>query len=162
MKENRTLSGSQIVTLIILRVLIGWQILYEGISKLINPGWSSYGFLNESKWILAGFADWVVSNKGILHWVDILNIWGLIAIGLGLIIGLFSRYAAISGAILLFIYYLCNPPLIGLEYSVPSEGSYLIINKTLIESAALVVIAVFSNHLEFGLESFIAYFKRKQ
>lgn len=162
MKEYKTLSSAQTVTLIILRIMIGWQILYEGISKLLNPGWSSYGFLSESKWILSGFADWVISNKGILHLVDILNVWGLIAIGLGLMLGLFIRYAALSGAILLFIYYLSNPPLIGLEYTMPSEGSYLIINKTLIESTGLVIVAVFSRHLNFGLESLYIYFKTKQ
>ena len=162
MKENKTLTKVQTLTLILLRLLIGWQILYEGISKLLNPVWSSFGYLSESKWILSGFAGWVISHKAVLQMVDFLNVWGLIAIGMGLILGLFSRYAAISGAILLFIYYLSNPPLIGLEYSMPSEGSYLIINKTLIESAALVVLAVFSSHLEFGLDSFMAYFKRKQ
>lgn len=162
MKDYRSLSIVQTITLIILRLLIGWQILYEGVSKLIDPGWSSIGFLSESKWMLSGFASWVISNRVILTWIDILNIWGLIAIGMGLILGILSRYAAISGAILLFIYYMCNPPLIGLEYSMPSEGSYLVINKTLIESAALVVVAVFSGHIDFGLESLYRHFYRKQ
>ena len=53
-------------------------------------------------------------QSGVLNAVDFLNTWGLIAIGLGLILGLFTRAAAISGAILLFVYYLNNPPLIGL------------------------------------------------
>ena len=162
MKYNKTYSSLQIVTLITLQLLIGWQILFEGISKLLNPSWSSIGFLSESKWIFSGFTKWILSNNEILKWVDLLNTWGLIAIGLGLILGLFCRIAAISGAILLLMYYLCNPPLIGLEYSTPSEGNYLIVNKTLIESAALVVIAVFSTHLNFGLESLFANRNTKQ
>lgn len=162
MKNTKELSSIQTITLLVLRLLIGWQILYEGISKLLLPNWSSSGFLSESKWILSGFANWIISNKVILHWVDILNVWGLIAIGLGLMLGLFIRYAAIFGAILLFIYYLSNPPLIGLEYSMPSEGSYLVINKTLIESVALVVVAVFSRLVDFGLDSLYTYFKSKK
>ncbi len=79
---------------------------------------------------MSGFADWIISNAGVLSAVDILNIWGLIAIGLGLILGRFLRITAISGAILLFMYYLNNAPIIGIEYSIPSEGNYLIVNKS--------------------------------
>ena len=161
MKEIKPLSQLQTSTLIILRILLGWQILFEGTSKLLDPSWSSFGFLNESKWILSGFAHWIITNKAILNCVDFLNTWGLIAIGLGLVLGVFSKIAAISGAILLFMYYLNNPPLIGLEYSIPSEGNYLIVNKTLIESAALVLIAVFSSHVDFGLESLFTNLKIK-
>ena len=91
-----------------------------------------------------------------------MNTWGLIAIGLGLILGLFTKPAAISGAILLFVYYLNNPPLIGLEYSVPTEGNYLVVSKTLIESAAMVVLALFPTSHVFGLDMFIEkYMKGK-
>jgi len=162
MKNIKTISPLQTITLIILRILIGWQILFEGLSKLLDPNWSSFGFLNESKWILSGFSHWIISNKDILNWVDFLNTWGLIAIGLGLVLGVFCRIAAISGAFLLFMYYLNNPPLIGMEYSIPSEGNYLIVNKTLIESISLVVIAVFSTHLNYGLESLYYKFTTKR
>ena len=43
----------------------------------------------------------------------------------------------------LLMYYFNNPPLIGLEYSMPSEGNYLIVSKNLIEAVALFVLAVF-------------------
>lgn len=142
----------QIYVLVALRLLIGWHILYEGFSKLLIPNWSSLGFLKESKWILSGFSNWLISHPDLLKAVDFVNTWGLIAIGAGLILGLFTRAAAISGAILLFIYYLNNPPLIGLEYSVPSEGSYLIVSKTLIESVALLALAVFHSGSFAGLD----------
>ena len=129
--------------------------MYEGISKLFISGWSSAGFLNESKWILKGFSGWIVSHAGVLQVVDFLNTWGLIAIGMGLIIGLFTRTAAISGTILLLLYYLNNPPLIGLEYTLPSEGSYLIVSKTLIEAAALLALAIFQAGSFAGLDSLI-------
>jgi thiosulfate dehydrogenase (quinone) large subunit len=143
MKEITNYSRPERWALAVLRILIGWHLLYEGFSKLLIPNWSSASFLMESKWILKGFAEWIMSDPNVLRVVDFLNIWGLIAIGIGLIIGLFTRPAAISGAILLLIYYLSNPPLIGLEYSLPSEGNYLIVSKTLIEVAALVLLAVF-------------------
>ena len=147
--------------LIALRLIIGWHILYEGFAKLLIPNWSSVGFLKESQWILKGFSNWIISNPGVLNAVDFLNTWGLIAIGAGLIMGLFTRVAAISGAILLFIYYLNNPPLIGLEYSVPAEGSYLIVSKTLIESVALVLLAVFPSGSFAGLDILISRFRNR-
>ena len=152
MSEDKIYKPIQVYALVALRIIIGWHILFEGFSKLLNPFWSSSGFLSESKWILSGFSHWIVSHAGVLNMVDILNTWGLIAIGLGLILGLFTRLAAISGAILLFIYYLNNPPLIGLEYSVPTEGSYLIVSKTLIEAVALVALAVFPSGMFAGLD----------
>jgi thiosulfate dehydrogenase (quinone) large subunit len=153
MKDNKSYSSLQITTLVILRLLVGWHLLYEGISKLITPDWSSFGFLSESKWILSGFANWIISNPGVLNAVDFLNTWGLIALGVALILGIFSRFAAFAGALLLLMYFLNNPPLIGLEYSMPTEGNNLVVNKTLIEAMALFVLAVFPAHRVFGLES---------
>ena len=155
MKYRERFTTLQLTVLVVLRILIGWHLLYEGIVKLLNPDWSSAGFLMESKWILSGFSNWIISNPNLLNVVDFLNTWGLIAVGAGLIAGLFTRIAAISGALLLFLYYLNNPPMIGLEYSVPSEGNYLIINKTLIEAIALLVLALFPTSSIFGLDLFI-------
>lgn len=159
MKETKTFTTPQLTALVVLRFFIGWHLLYEGFSKVLIPNWSSFGFLQESKWILAGFARFVLAHDNVLSVVDFLNTWGLIAIGLGLIFGLFTRMASISGALLLLLYYLNNPPLIGLEYSVPTEGNYLVVSKTLIESAALVVLAVFPTSSIFGLDMFIEKFK---
>jgi thiosulfate dehydrogenase (quinone) large subunit len=161
MKENKIYTPMQIFVLVALRLLIGWHLLYEGFSKLLIPNWSSMGFLQESKWILTGFSNWIITHPAILKAVDILNTWGLIAIGIGLILGLFTRAAAISGAILLFIYFLNNPPLIGLEYSVPAEGSYLVISKTLIESVALVALAVFPSGLFAGLDMLVSRYRNR-
>ncbi len=143
----------QLTTLVVFRLVIGWHLLYEGISKLLNPDWSSFGFLSESKWVLSGFANWIISDPSILNVVDFLNTWGLIAIGAALMLGIFSRFAAIAGTILLLLYYLNNPPLVGMEYTLPTEGNNLIVNKTLIEAIALLVLAIFPAHKVFGLES---------
>ncbi len=155
MKNTQTFTTLQLTALVLLRFLIGWHILYEGLSKLLNPVWSSVGFLRESKWILSGFSEWIISNSSVLNVVDFLNTWGLIAIGVGLILGLFARTAAIAGALLLLMYYLNNPPLIGLEYSLPTEGNYLVVSKTLIETVALFVLALFPTSSIVGLDKFI-------
>lgn len=156
MKYPKAFTPFQLTALVLLRVLIGWHILFEGFSKLITPNWTSASFLKESQWILSGFSQWIISNDGVLQAVDFLNTWGLIAIGTGLILGLFTRLAAFAGAFLLLVYYLNNPPMIGLEYSLPSEGNYLIVSKTLIEAAALLLLGGFSTGSVFGLDIYVS------
>lgn len=155
MKYCRNYSTLQLWSLVLLRLFIGWHFLFEGLSKFMNPQWSSLGFLRESKWILSGFANWVTSSSEILSVVDFLNTWGLMAIGLGLMLGLFSRVASMFGVILLLMYYLNSPPLTGLEYSLPSDGNYLIINKTLIEALSLFVLFLFPTSHLIGLDLFL-------
>jgi thiosulfate dehydrogenase [quinone] large subunit len=155
MKNYKSFSNLQLTALVVLRMIIGWHLLFEGFAKLLNPTWSSAGFLRESQWIMSGFAHWITSNSGILNVVDFLNTWGLIAIGLALILGLFSRIATFSGVALLLLYYLNNPPLTGIEYSLPTEGNNLIVNKTLIEAVALFILALFPTSHIIGLDLFI-------
>ncbi len=148
-------SALQTTALVILRMLIGWHLLYEGITKLINPYWSSAGYLMESKWIFSGLFQSIVANPTVLKIVDFLNEWGLIAIGLGLIAGFLTEIATIAGIVLLVLYYFANPPLVGLAYSMPTEGSYLIVNKILIEAVVLFVLAVFPTGKKIGLDVFL-------
>ena len=145
----------QLYGLVTLRVLIGWHFLYEGISKLTNPYRSSAAFLLESKWILSGWADSIVANPSLVTIVDFLNIWGLTVIGLGLMCGCLARWASIAGMVLLGLYYLVNPPFIGFQYSAPTEGSYLIVNKNLIEMAALYILIVFPTSTIIGIDRLI-------
>ena len=97
----------------------------------------------------------MANNPTLLNTIDFLNIWGLIAIGLGLILGLFTPVAISGGVILLGMYYLSHPPFIGLRYALPVEGSYLLVNKTLIEMVALVVLLVFPTGKYIGLDRFL-------
>ncbi len=145
----------QLVSLSLLRVLIGWHLLYEGMAKLSNANWTSAAYLLDSKWIFSGLAKWIVTSPSILGAVDTLNMWGLTLIGLSLMFGLLSRWGCIAGACLISLYYLFHPPLVGLEYSKPPEGSYLIIDKNLIEACALFVLALFPTSHITGLDKFL-------
>lgn len=155
---NKQMASSKWQTglLVTLRFLIGWHLLFEGVFKYLKPEWSSAGFLEQAQWIMAGVADWMSSNPGVLAAVDLLNTWGLIAIGLGLILGLFTRIAALAGALLLALYYLFNPPLIGLTTMGPMEGNYLIVNKNLIEAVMLLLLATSPAARLYGLDSLFA------
>ena len=147
----------QLYGLVTLRVLIGWHLLYEGVSKLINPYWSSAAYLLDSKWIFSGLAKTIVSNPVLLSVSDNVNMWGLTLVGISLLLGLFSRYAALVGMVFVLLYYLFAPPFLGLEYSRPGEGSYIIVNKNLIEACALWLMYTFPTSHIIGLDRFFTH-----
>ena len=145
----------QLIWLVTLRVVIGWHFLYEGVVKVTNPNWSSVSYLLDSEGLLKGFFYKLAANPNILKIIDFSNVWGLIAIGMGLMLGAFSRIALWAGIILLFFYYLSHPAFVGLKYALPMEGSYLIVNKVLIELIALIVLSLFPTSKIIGLDRFI-------
>jgi len=159
MKNAKNYSKSQISMLVILRVIIGWLFLYEGIVKLIDPTWSSIGYLMDSQGFMSGFYKSIAANQGVLNAVDFMNIWGLIAIGLGLILGCFTRIAKIAGIVLLMMYYLSHPPFIGFDYNLPTEGNYLVVNKILVELFTLALLLVFPTSNIIGLDRLIFKWK---
>ena len=79
----------------------------------------------------------------------------VVCIGVLLVLGLFTRVAACGGIALVLLFYLCNPPFVGYFYSIPSEGSYLIVNKNLVEVFALVVILLTRSGLFAGLDRIV-------
>lgn len=153
-------TNRQTLALVTLRVLIGWHFLYEGISKLLEANWSAAGYLNASQGPFSSFFKSLTESPDILNIVDLLNIWGLILIGSSLIAGLFTKAAISFGIILLLFYYLAIPPFPGLTYTQSVEGSYLIVNKNLIEISALFVLLIFPTGSIIGLDRLI--FKNKK
>ncbi len=150
-------TSTQLILLVATRVLIGWHFLYEGLSKITNPNWSSYIYLLDSKGPFEFFFVFLGSSPALVSIIDFLNIYGLTLIGIGLIAGLFTRASLISGMALLVFYYLSHPPLALLSYSMPSEGSYLIVNKTLIELFSMAVLLVFPTWHRIGIDRFLKH-----
>ena len=159
--EEQKISRLQMTALVILRVLIGWHFLYEGIAKLAKPDWSAAGYLTQSRGIFSGFFKWMAATPSVMEFVNPMNMWGLTLIGLGLILGCFTRLASASGILFILLLYLCNPPFIGYFYSIPMEGSYLIVNKNLVELGGLLVILVTGSGRAAGLDRIIHGFFRK-
>jgi uncharacterized membrane protein YphA (DoxX/SURF4 family) len=160
--NNHHYSNAQLTVLILLRLTIGWHFLYEGIAKLFTPNWSSASYLDSSRWILRDVFNWIASNPSVLKAVDFLNTWGLILIGLGLLFGVLSRVASISGMVLLLLYYIAHPPFIGSGFGAPTEGHYLIVDKVLIELLALAVLTIFPTSSIAGLRQLVMMFERRK
>jgi len=146
----------QVTVLVALRMVIGWHFLYEGIAKLTNPYWTSAGYLADAQWILKGLALDVAASPTAVTVVDYLNEYGLVLIGLGLLFGALTRVAAIAGVVLLALYWLVAPPFPSFIYATPAEGSYLVVNKVLIEAVALLVVLAFPASRRFGLDALFA------
>jgi thiosulfate dehydrogenase (quinone) large subunit len=149
--NNQNFSAIQRFVRVLLRILIGWHFLYEGVIKAYNPSWTARGYLLSAS-VLKPFFAWLASDS-LIGTINMLNIAGLIAIGISLLMGIRVRWGCVAGILLLAFYYLAHPPFPGLPQG-PSEGSYWIINKNLIEMAALLVIYQFPLTAAFGLENF--------
>ncbi len=141
--------------LVILRIVIGWHFLYEGGVKILNPNWTSKAYLLDSGGFMKELFGSLAQNSLLLSVLDHANAWGLTLIGLALLFGLVTRYASIAGIVLLALYYLSHPAFPGIEYLFPSDGSYFIINKTLVELFALLVVYSFPTSHIFGINRLI-------
>ena len=137
------------LTITLFGLAIGWHFLYEGISKLIVPGWTATGFLSNATGPFAGFYHWMAASAGVMNIVDVVNIAGLILIGLGLFLGLAIRISSISGILLLLLYYFAYPPFGGNLFGT-AEGNLFIVNRNLIEALALFTL-LFIHEKGFGI-----------
>jgi thiosulfate dehydrogenase (quinone) large subunit len=154
------LSTFQQFALIALRTVIGWHFLYEAYYKIASPAWSpdggplapwtSAGYLKGASGPLARLFHWMI-NHGWTNWLDRGVKIALLLIGLSLILGFLTRYGAIGALFFLSLFYLLYVPTIGVPQP-GSEGTYLIVNKTLIEAVAVAVLLVFDTGRIAGLD----------
>ena len=152
----------QSVALIVLRTLIGWHFLYEAYFKIMSPAWSrgggpltpwtSAGYLQGASGPLAGIFQRLV-NAGWTVWLDRSVKVTLLVVGVSLILGLFTRIGLWLALAMLSLFYLLYVPTLGLPQP-NSEGAYLIVNKTLIEAAAVAVLLMFDTGRIAGLDLF--------
>ena len=150
MKKISNYSKIEVFVLMVLRLVIGYHFLEEGVNKLLNPNWNSAPFLLQSNWIFSDFFHNLVNNQVLLPLVNYLNIYGQILIGLSLILGMFSSVAAVIGALLILSYYVTFPPFV--------EG-YTFIDKNLFEFFAFLITALFPTSYIIGLDSLIGKFR---
>jgi thiosulfate dehydrogenase [quinone] large subunit len=137
-------------SVVLMRIFIGWHFFYEGIIKIYNPDWTSFGYLASAQGPLKPLFT-ALTGEAFIGWVDGLNMAALIVVGITLILGIFEKKGAFIGAGLLALYYLAHPSFPWLT-QVNVEGSYWFVNKNLIELAACLVIYQMPTGNYFGLE----------
>ena len=123
----------QRISLFLLRVSLGWVFFYAGITKVLKPGWSAAGFLQGAK-TFPDFFHWFAS-PAVLPFTNFMNEWGLTLLGVSLILGVFIRWTAPLGIILMALYYL---PI--LQFPYPNVNSF-IVDEHIIYMVALAVLA---------------------
>jgi thiosulfate dehydrogenase [quinone] large subunit len=148
-------SRSQMNSLVVLRLLVGWHFLYEGVVKLFNPYWTAKTFLLTSEGTLRPLFLWL-AEEPMISFVNAANTALLLGVGAALLLGTLTRVAAVAGIVLLLMYYLAHPPFHGLG-SGPGTGNFWIVNYNLIEIAALLLVFYFPTSRYFGLD---VYFDR--
>lgn len=168
MNHVTTYRPLQQFALIVLRTVIGWHFLYEAYYKIWSPAWgpsgplprwTSAGYLRGASGPLAGLFQRLV-EAGWTSWIDRSVKIGLLLIGLSLILGLFTRIGALAALFFLSLFYLLYLPLTGVPQP-GNEGTYLVVNKTLIEAAAVLVLLVFDTGAIAGLDLLLRRRKRK-
>ena len=147
-------SGLQQTALIVLRTLVGWHFLYEGYTKLLQPAWSRAGAPAATGPLAELFHS--LGNASWIGTLDIAVAALLVAVGLSLMLGLFTQAGCAGAFALLAMFYLSAIPL-GLPEA-RAEGTYLIVNKNLIEAAAVLVLWSFRTGRMAGFDQ---YFSRK-
>lgn len=149
---RRSWTVAMLLTLV--RMAVGWHLLYEGLVKFIDRQWTAAGYLQDSTWLLRPYFLRLTEHPQLMWIVDMLNVWGLMLIGLALVLGVCTRLSAVLGALLIFLYYLANPPLVGLRTF--GEGNYLVVNKNLIETLVLLSLAAIPRGWMFGIDHLMA------
>lgn len=159
------LSGLQRFSLVALRMVIGWHFLYEGYYKLMLPGWARDGH-PLGGWSAAGYLRGATSGPlaGLFQslagsaaggWIDVAVPVGLALVGLSLLLGLLTQLGGLGAAGFLTMFYLSAIPTSGAPQA-GAEGTYLLVNKNLIELAAVVVLLSFRTGRIAGLDLLLA------
>jgi thiosulfate dehydrogenase [quinone] large subunit len=136
------------VALVVLRTLLGWHFLYEGYYKLVLPGWSAAG-TPLPVWSAGGYlraatgplapAFHALAGSSLAGWIDMAVPIALVLVGLSLVLGLFTTRGCQGALLLLALFYLAAIPFDGVPRP-GAEGTYLLVNKTLVELGAALVL----------------------
>ncbi|WP_205678667.1 DoxX family protein [Aquisphaera insulae] len=84
-----------------------------------------------------------------------LTTYGLCAMGVCLILGFLTPFAAVCAAAFLAMIYLSMPPLANSPPNPKAEGHYWIVNKNLVELIACLVVATTASGHWFGLDALV-------
>lgn len=139
------MSKLQNFALFILRTVMGWMFLNAGINHFLDKKFSGAGYVSGAKsfvWLYQLFL-----NPQVLPIVDSLVKYGLVLLGVSLVIGLFVRLSSYLGMLLMFLFYLptLNFPFVGMQGSV-------LVSQHIIYMAALLVLVSFRAGKVWGLE----------
>lgn len=147
----------QKVSILLLRLALGWMFLYAGVTKIINPAWSSEKYLLGAK-TFESFYAWLASPQ-LLPFTNFINEWSLALLGISLILGIFVRLSSVLGAVLMLMYYL---PILSFPY--PNANSF-IVDQHVIFALSLIALGALHAGEIWGADAYLKnklHFGKKQ
>ncbi len=129
----------------LLRFALGILYFYAGITKILNPEWTSKGYLLSAKTFTAFYA-WLASPS-MLPITDFMNEWGLTLLGVSLILGVFVRLSSVLGALMMILYYF---PILDFPYV--GAHSFLV-DEHIVYALVLLYFAAVRAGRVYGLEN---------
>jgi len=164
------LTGFQQFCLVTLRTAIGWHFAYEGFYKLMLPGWTRTGE-RIAEWSAAGYLKGATGpaaplfhstagNASLMNVVDMAIPIGLFLVGMSLMLGLLTQVGCFGAIGFLTMFYLSQPPLSGMPQA-GAEGTYLLVNKNLIELIAVMTIFAFRTGAIAGLDQLLMRYRSR-
>lgn len=120
---------------------------YAGITKVIDPNWSAGGYIKGAK-TFPWFYDMFLGDN-ILPVISFLNKWGLLLVGISLLVGLCVRLSSYFGALLMALYYF---PILAFPYV--GVRSYLV-DEHVMYFFVMVVFISFDAGLTYGLKHWL-------
>lgn len=131
------------VLIFLLRVSLGWILLYAGYSKVTNPEWSAAGFLKGAE-TFPGLYEWF-GSPAMLPITNFLNEWGQVLLGIAIILGIMMTLSSILAALMMALYYFpsLNFPFVG-EHS-------LIVDEHIVYAIGFLLLAALQAGQYYGL-----------
>ena len=130
-------------SLFLLRIVMGWMFFYAGITKVLDSSWTSAGYIKGAKVLPEVYSFFLQPN--ILPFVDFANKWGLTLLGVSLILGIFIKFSAPLGILLMALYYI---PIMNFPH--PNAHSY-IVDEHIIYAGVLFVLMIFRADRAWGV-----------
>lgn len=140
-RGRRELATSSV--LILLRLSMGWLFIYSGVNHLLTE--IDTGEMSTTGYLLFAtkgpFQEFFSSLAG-NSIVNGLVVWGLILIGLALILGVFVRFSSVMGSVMLVLFYLSAFP--------PEHNPFM--DDHIVEVLVFAALAIFGAGRILGLD----------
>lgn len=132
------------LSIFLLRISLGWLFFYAGLGRVLNSAWSAEGALRMAK-VWPQLFNFLLDPK-VLPYFNFVNKWLLVAVGFSLLVGLFVRWSALAGMVLVLLDYL-----VVLNFPHAGEG-FLVVNQSLINLLILFFLAAIDAGRLWGLD----------
>lgn len=143
------MTQAQKVTLTLLRLSLSAIFLYSSISKIMDGDWTSASLLNNAT-SFPGLFSWFAHPANI-GWVDALNMYGQLALGIAFFLGVFLPLAAIGAMLMMALYYLAQ-----LHFPYAGRGTTsLLIDQHVIYSISFFLLWKFDAGSYYGLKTIL-------